>query len=66
MKHLTILLLLLLSFMDNTVKAQQFKSVDDSLAYSLGVLIGGNLRSEGFGDLNTEMIYAGLKICSER
>ena len=39
MKHLTILLLLLLSFMDNTVKAQQFKSVDDSLAYSLGVLI---------------------------
>ena len=61
MKHLTILLLLLLSFMDNTVKAQQFKSVDDSLAYSLGVLIGGNLRSEGFGDLNTEMIYAGLK-----
>jgi FKBP-type peptidyl-prolyl cis-trans isomerase FklB len=47
--------------MDNTLKAQQLKTADDSLAYSLGVLIAGNLRQEGFGDLNTDLIAAGLK-----
>jgi FKBP-type peptidyl-prolyl cis-trans isomerase FklB len=47
--------------MNNTVNAQKFKTVDDSLAYSLGVLIANNLRQEGFGDLDVDMISAGLK-----
>jgi len=46
---------------NNTVNAQKFKTVDDSLAYSLGVLIANNLRQEGFGDLDVDMISAGLK-----
>lgn len=54
-------LLFLLSLMDSSLTAQQIKSPDDSLAYSLGVLIAGNLRQEGFGDLNAELISAGLK-----
>ncbi len=56
-----ITLLLLLSLMDNTLKAQQLKTADDSLAYSLGVLIAGNLKQEGFGDLNPDIIAVGLK-----
>ncbi|MBK9104158.1 MAG: FKBP-type peptidyl-prolyl cis-trans isomerase [Saprospiraceae bacterium] len=56
-----ITLLLLLSIMDNTLKAQQLKTADDSLAYSLGVLIAGNLKQEGFGDLNPDIIAVGLK-----
>lgn len=56
-----ITLLLLLSLMDNTLKAQQLKTADDSLAYSLGVLIAGNLKQEGFGDLNPDLIAVGLK-----
>ncbi len=56
-----ITLLLLLALMDNTLKAQQLKTADDSLAYSLGVLIAGNLKQEGFGDLNPDIIAVGLK-----
>jgi FKBP-type peptidyl-prolyl cis-trans isomerase FklB len=43
------------------MKAQSFKTADDSLAYSLGVLIAGNLKQEGFGNLNADLISAGLK-----
>jgi FKBP-type peptidyl-prolyl cis-trans isomerase FklB len=60
MKILTTLFLFIL-LMNNTVKAQNFKSADDSLAYSLGVLIAGNLKQEGYGDLNPDMISAGMK-----
>lgn len=60
MIRLTFLLLLSL-LMDNTLKAQSFKNSDDSLAYSLGVLIGGNLRAEGFSDLDHALIAEGLK-----
>lgn len=54
-------LFLILFLMQDTLKAQTFKTADDSLAYSLGVLIANNLRQEGFGDLNPELIHAGLK-----
>ena len=47
--------------MENTITAQNLKTADDSLAYSLGVLIAGNLRQEGLTDLNPELIAAGLK-----
>ncbi len=56
-----ITLILFSLFMDSNLTAQTFKTPDDSLAYSLGVLIAGNLLKEGYGDLNTEIIYAGLK-----
>ncbi len=60
MIRLTTLFFLLL-LMDSTLKAQQFKTPDDSLAYSIGVLIAGNLKQEGFTDLNIDFIAAGLK-----
>jgi len=61
MIRITATIFLFTLLMNNTVSAQKFKTVDDSLAYSLGVLIAGNLRQEGFGDLDADMISAGLK-----
>lgn len=61
MKKIIPILILTTILMDNTLQAQNFNTADDSLAYSLGVLIANNLRQEGFGDLNSELIYAGLK-----
>ena len=60
MKHILISLLFTLT-MESTITAQNLKTADDSLAYSLGVLIAGNLRQEGLTDLNPELIAAGLK-----
>lgn len=60
MKLISTLILVTL-LMDNTLKAQVFKTADDSLAYSLGVLIAENLRQQGFAELNSELIAAGLK-----
>ncbi len=59
MKLISTLILFTL-LMDNTLKAQVFKTADDSLAYSLGVLIAENLRQQGFGDLKPELIAQGL------
>lgn len=47
--------------MSNTLTAQDLKTADDSLAYSLGVLIANNLSQEGFTQLNPDLIAAGLK-----
>ena len=60
MKIISTLILFTL-LMDNTLKAQVFKTADDSLAYSLGVLIAENLRQQGFADLNPELVAMGLK-----
>ncbi len=46
--------------MSNSLTAQDLKTADDSLAYSLGVLIANNLGQEGFTDLNPDLIAAGL------
>jgi FKBP-type peptidyl-prolyl cis-trans isomerase FklB len=43
------------------LKAQAFKTADDSLAYSLGVLVGNNLKSEGFSELDVKIIAEGLE-----
>lgn len=60
MKLISTLILFTL-LMDNTLKAQVFKTADDSLAYSLGVLIAENLRQQGFAELNPELVALGLK-----
>jgi FKBP-type peptidyl-prolyl cis-trans isomerase FklB len=60
MKIITILFLFSLTI-HLTVNAQTIKTEDDSLAYSLGVLIADNLRQEGFGSLNSDLISLGLK-----
>lgn len=60
MIRLTLILILLQSILTN-VTAQKFKTADDSLAYSIGVIIAGNLKQEGFGDLNADLIATGLK-----
>jgi FKBP-type peptidyl-prolyl cis-trans isomerase FklB len=60
MKRILIFSLFILT-MESTITAQHLKTADDSLAYSLGVLIAGNLRQEGLSDLNVELITAGLK-----
>ena len=59
MKLISTLILFTL-LMDTTLKAQVFKTADDSLAYSLGVLIAENLRQQGFADLKPELIAQGL------
>lgn len=46
--------------MSNSLSAQDLKTADDSLAYSLGVLIANNLKQEGFTKLRPELITAGL------
>ena len=46
--------------MSNSLTAQDLKTADDSLAYSLGVLIANNLKQEGFTKLRPELITAGL------
>lgn len=61
MKLLTTLFILSTLLMTTTVTAQHLKTADDSLAYSLGVLIATNLRQQGFSDLNADLISAGLK-----
>ena len=53
--------ILLLQLINNTVEAQKFKTAEDSLAYSIGVLIAGNLKQEGFGQLDPDLIAAGMK-----
>ncbi len=60
MIRLTLILILLQSIQTH-VTAQKFKTADDSLAYSIGVIIAGNLKQEGFGDLNADLIASGLK-----
>jgi len=37
-----------------------FNSATDSLSYSLGVLVGNNLKSGGFSDINLEIFQQGL------
>ena len=59
MKFLTIPITLIL-LMSNSLTAQDLKTADDSLAYSLGVLIANNLKQEGFTKLRPELITAGL------
>jgi FKBP-type peptidyl-prolyl cis-trans isomerase FklB len=59
MKFLTIPITLIL-IMSNSLTAQDLKTADDSLAYSLGVLIANNLKQEGFTKLRPELITAGL------
>lgn len=60
MKH--ILPILFLSFiMDNTLKAQTFKTPNDTLSYSLGVLVGNSIKQQGFTNLNPDLIMSGLK-----
>ena len=60
MKYLSFLYIFLF-LMDTSLKAQILKTEDDSLAYSLGVMIAGNMKREGFGDLNPDMVMAGMK-----
>ena len=60
MKFLTLIFTLIL-LMSNSLTAQDLKTADDSLAYSLGVLIANNLKQEGFANLKPELVTAGLK-----
>jgi FKBP-type peptidyl-prolyl cis-trans isomerase FklB len=61
MIRITATIFLFTLLMNNTVNAQKFKTAEDSLAYSIGVLVANNLRDQGFGDLDPDMILAGLK-----
>jgi len=42
------------------LEAQQFKNKEDSLSYSLGVLVGKNLKQGGFEDINLDIFQKGL------
>lgn len=57
MKHLSILILIILSF----YSTQSMSQVTDSLSYSLGVLIGQNLQSQGFTDVNSDELAVAIR-----
>jgi hypothetical protein len=59
MKYI-IALVLTTQLITSTLEAQPFKSASDSLAYSLGVLVGNNLKNGGFSDINMEIFQKGL------
>ena len=47
-------------FCSVNTNAQQLKNANDSLAYSLGVLVGKNLQREGYANLPMDIFYAAL------
>jgi len=60
MKYI-IALVLTTQLITSTLEAQKpFKSAADSLSYSLGVLVGNNLKNGGFSDINMEIFQQGL------
>jgi FKBP-type peptidyl-prolyl cis-trans isomerase FklB len=60
MKYL-ITILLISPLISIALEAQKpFTSATDSLSYSLGVLVGNNLKSGGFSDINLEIFQQGV------
>jgi len=59
MKYI-IALVLTTQLITSTLEAQPFQSATDSLAYSLGVLVGNNLKNGGFSEINLEIFNQGL------
>lgn len=59
MKYI-IALVLTTQLITSTLEAQPFKSASDSLAYSLGVLVGNNLKNGGFSDIDLDIFHKGL------
>jgi len=55
----TTLITLLMS--TEPVNAQTFKTEDDSLAYSLGVMLANSLKGEGYTELNLHVFRAGFE-----
>lgn len=54
-------LLSFLSIFSFTAKAQTLKTWNDSLAYSLGVMVGKSLQQEGYENLSLDLFYTALK-----
>lgn len=44
-----------LALMVNTISAQKIQTVNDSLSYSIGVIVGQNLISQGIGEINSDL-----------
>lgn len=49
-----------------TAKSMELKTEKDSASYSLGVNIANNLISQGLGDVDVEMLMAGMKDIYEK
>ncbi len=60
MRNIIAILLLISQLITVNLKAQEFKNNTDSLAYSLGVLVGNNLKTGGFTDINLDIFQQGL------
>ena len=57
----TIIAFILLSYLTTTsLKGQILKTENDTTSYSLGVLIGNSLKSQGFTDINPELFAMAL------
>lgn len=56
-----IAVLFISQFFTVAANAQQLKTANDSLSYSLGVLIGKNLQQGGYQDIDVEIFTAALK-----
>lgn len=56
----TFFLLISLFLIMNSVTAQNMKTEEDSLAYSLGVMLATSLKEEGYTDLNLDLFKKGF------
>ena len=57
-KYLSMICCSILFYLTGT--AQQLKTANDSLAYSLGVMVGKSLQQEGYANLPMEIFYAAM------
>jgi FKBP-type peptidyl-prolyl cis-trans isomerase FklB len=55
-----ITILLISQLISSSLEAQKFNSATDSLSYSLGVLVGNNLKTGGFSDIDLAIFQKGL------
>src|SRR6188508_943877 len=47
------------------MNAQQLKTANDSLAYSLGIMVGKSLQQEGYVNLPMDIFYQGMQTSYE-
>lgn len=59
MKNILRLAILLL-MSSSPITAQSLKTPEDSLSYSLGVMLANSLKAEGYTDLNLQLFQAGF------
>ncbi len=60
MKQLFILLISI-TFLNFNMTGQTFQNENDKVSYAFGLIIAGNLKSQGVKDINSDMMAAGIQ-----